>query len=59
MKLTLSCPNASYDAAMRIRCSKANGAPCAFQYFRACKGWWVLRPNADRCLLRKEENHGT
>ncbi len=59
MKLTLSCPNASYDAAMRIRCSKANGAPCAFQYFRACKGWWVLRPNADKCLLRKEETNGT
>lgn len=58
MKLTLSCPNASYDAAMRIRCSKANGAPCAFQYFRACKGWWVLRPNADKCLLRKEEKDG-
>ena len=60
MKLTLSCPHASYGEQMKIRCSRSNGAPCAFQYFRACKGWWALRPNADSCLLRrKEENYET
>lgn len=56
----LTCPHASYGEQMKIRCSRSNGAPCAFQYFRTCKGWWELRPNADKCLLRrKEENYET
>lgn len=56
----LSCPHASYGEQMKIRCSRSGGAPCAFQYFKACKGWWALRPNAEDCRLRrKEENYET
>lgn len=54
MKLTLSCPHAYYADGMRIRCRKSEGAPCGFQYYKACKGWWALKANADGCLLRKE-----
>ena len=55
MKLTLSCPNASYGKDLRIRCSNAGDGPCGHQYFKSCKGWWALVPRADRCLLRKKE----
>lgn len=55
MKLTLICPNASYDPEMRIRCSKAQGGPCGHQYFKRCKGWWALLGTADRCPLRNKE----
>lgn len=56
MKLTLSCPFASYDDGMRINCSRT-GARCGHAYFKRCKGWWVLTGQADRCPLRKEESH--
>ena len=29
MKLTLSCPYATYDTNMRIKCEKQNGGLCA------------------------------
>lgn len=56
MNPKLTCPYAKYGERMRIFCRRSGGyAPCAFQYFKSCKGWWVLLPNADRCLLRKKE----
>lgn len=58
--LTLSCPSASYDSRMQIRCGRSDGAPCGFQHFKSCKGWWVLTEEAARCKLRrKEENYET
>ncbi len=60
MKLRLSCPHASYGPGMRILCSRADGKPCAFQYFKTCKGWWVESPAAEKCRLRrKEESYET
>ena len=56
MKLTLSCPFAFYTEGMRIRCSR-NDKYCGHQYFKRCKGWYALSPQAARCPLRKEENH--
>lgn len=57
MKIQLSCPHARYGEQMKIRCSRQDGAPCAFQFFKACKGWWALRPAADQCLLRRREGN--
>lgn len=57
MKIPLECPAASYGEGMRIKCSKT-GSPCAFQYFKSCKGWWALSPGAKRCLVRKEKTDG-
>lgn len=54
MKLALSCPLASYEPGMRIRCGKS-GELCGHQRFKSCKGWWVLTAQADACPLRKEE----
>lgn len=54
MKLTLSCPKASYGPGMRIRCS-ASGQSCGHQRFKSCKGWWVLTAQAAECPLRKED----
>lgn len=55
MKLTLSCPHASYGPDLRIRCGKADNAPCGHQYYKRCKGWWALLETAARCLLRNKE----
>ena len=57
MKLTLSCPHAEYGQDMMIYCRKAY-SPCSFQRFKPCKGWCVLTPGANTCLLRKDETHG-
>lgn len=56
MKLTLSCPRASYDGQMRILC--AAGGLCGHQRYKPCKGWCVLTEQAGRCPLRKEKDDG-
>jgi hypothetical protein len=56
MKLTLSCPRASYDREMRITCSA--GGLCGHQRYKPCKGWCVLTDQAGRCPLRKDDGHG-
>lgn len=57
MKLTVSCPRGKYNANMQIICD--DGQPCAFQYFKSCKGWWVQTKCADDCVKRKEgDNNG-
>ena len=56
MKLTLSCPRASYDGEMRIQCSA--GGLCGHQRYLRCKGWCVLTEQAGRCPLRKDDGHG-
>ena len=52
MKLIIDCPKGKYNADMQIICE--DGQPCAFQYFRACKGWWALSHGAGGCERRKE-----
>lgn len=54
MKLTLSCPHAVYRDGTQIWCTKL-GARCVHVYFKQCKGWWALTPQADSCPLREEE----
>lgn len=56
MKLTLSCPRASYDREMRIQCTA--GGMCGHQRYKPCKGWCVLTEQAGRCPLRKESGNG-
>lgn len=56
MKLTLSCPRASYDGEMRIQC--AGGGLCGHQRYLRCKGWSILTDQAGRCPLRKEKDDG-
>lgn len=48
-----TCPIGEYDRKMVIVCKK-DGMPCAFQFYRSCKGWWANTENADRCLKREE-----
>lgn len=55
MKINIECPNGRYDSEMRIICSKDN-EPCAFQYYRTCKGWWVLTDGAETCLRRVQKD---
>ena len=57
MKIELSCPHAEYRAGMRIWC-KATGQLCAHVFFKSCKGWWALTPQAARCPMREEKNNG-
>ena len=57
MKLEVSCPRGQYGAGMAIYCDK-DGQPCAHQYFKSCKGWYVLSDGAATCPLREERNHG-
>lgn len=51
MRINIECPNGYYDREMRIICRK-DGGPCAFQYFKSCKGWWVLTNGARTCARR-------
>ena len=53
MKLTIDCPHGYYADRMRIMCRKT-GNVCGHQYYKRCKGWWVLTEHAARCPLRKE-----
>lgn len=53
MTLTLSCPHAKYVEGLKINCDKTGGR-CAHQFFRRCKGWWVLSETAKQCPLRGE-----
>lgn len=55
MKLTLDCPNAAYGDGMIIIC-KATGQPCAHQYYKRCKGWYVLSDGARTCPGREKKN---
>ena len=48
----LSCQNAEYRKGMRIYC-KAIDDYCGHVYWKACKGWWALSANAERCPMRK------
>ena len=57
MKLTLGCPRAHYGADMAIYCG--DGQPCAHQYYKRCKGWWVQTDGAKTCPMRKEQSNGT
>ena len=52
----LTCPRASYDDEMRIRCD--DGGLCGHQRYKPCKGWCVLTDQAARCPLRKDDGHG-
>lgn len=53
MKLTLSCPHAEYRG-NQIYCKKA-GSWCGHAFFKRCKGWWALSPQAEKCPYRKEK----
>lgn len=53
MRLTLECPHGEYVEGLKINCDKTGGR-CAHQYYRKCKGWWVLSDAAGRCPLREE-----
>lgn len=55
MTLTLDCPNAAYGDSMIIIC-KATGQPCAHQYYKRCKGWYVLSDGARTCPGREKKN---
>lgn len=55
MKLELTCPQARYDAQMRIHCKAADDDLCAHQRFKACKGWWALTDQAEKCPMREKE----
>lgn len=57
MKLTVSCPRGQYGPGMAIYCDK-DGQPCAHQYYKTCKGWFVLSDGAGKCPLRKEQTDG-
>ena len=52
MKVRLSCPFAEYGDGMKINCKKTQGR-CAHVYFKSCKGFWVLSPQAALCPARK------
>jgi hypothetical protein len=54
MKITLNCPHAEYISGMRINCKKIKNL-CPHVYFKACKGWWALTPQADRCPVKEDE----
>jgi len=56
MKINLDCPNAYHADGMKVYCRKLNGL-CGSQYFKRCKGWWVLTENARNCPLRKENEN--
>lgn len=52
----LTCPYAQYIQGMKIYCLKACDL-CAHAFFKRCKGWWALSPQAENCPLRKcDEN---
>ena len=54
----LTCPHAAYRSGMRIWCSRSEDY-CGNVYWKACKGWWALTANADRCPLRRGgDEHG-
>lgn len=54
MKIRLDCPHAVTGKQMRVYCTKTGGL-CAFQYFKACKGWWVNSPGAAGCKERTRQ----
>lgn len=56
MKLKLDCPRGKYGPGMAIYCE--DGKPCAHQYFKPCKGWYVLSNGAKSCPMRKERENG-
>jgi len=51
----LSCPNAVYVSGMKINC-KLTGGRCTHVFYKSCKGWWALSPEAKRCPLREGSN---
>ena len=53
MKVKLSCPYAEYRDGMQIWCTR-RACWCGHVYFRTCRGWWALTPEADRCPVRQE-----
>lgn len=55
MRIKLSCPHAEYRSEMRIWCRK-RGCPCAHVYYKTCKGWWALSPQAADCPVRREND---
>lgn len=52
----LNCPNALYDARMRISCSKT-GMLCGHQAWKPCRGWSEMTAAAAGCLLREEKKN--
>lgn len=52
MEIKLSCPFAKYGEGLKINCTKTDGR-CAHVFFKTCKGWWALSPQAEICPLRK------
>lgn len=57
MKIPLSCPHAVYKDGMRIFCTKVNNW-CGNQYFKRCKGWWVLNDRVALCPVKKSDQKG-
>ena len=51
----LTCPHAQRREETRIWCAKA-GDWCGHVYFKRCKGWWVLSPQAERCPMRRDSH---
>lgn len=52
MNVKIACPYGVYKSGMKIHCTKT-GNLCGNQYFKSCKGWWVLTENAKKCPIRK------
>lgn len=57
MKIRLSCPFAKYVEGMKINCTKTGGR-CAHVFFKSCKGFWALSPQAAQCPVRKGITNG-
>lgn len=54
----MPCPHARHEpGTMRVLCDKA-AVYCGNQYYKSCKGWWVLNDNAARCPLRASGING-
>lgn len=54
MKVLPTCPVGKYDNRMKIICT-LDDKPCAFQYYKQCKGWWANTESAGKCLKREGE----
>ena len=57
MKLPdLKCPKAEYrniNGEIRVYCQKLEGI-CWYQYWKPCKGWFVMSPDAKKCKERED-----
>ena len=51
----IACTHGRYVTGMVIWCDTTNG-PCAHQYFKKCKGWYVLSDGAAKCPGREKKD---